>query len=392
MSLTLQYDPDSKKKFLAEFTNGSLVDKSQFSCKLLQINEANDEQVLYVKGDTINYLGDNFSERSRQPYACKYALAKINKKTKKAKVYDVNLFKLKPVLKECKTVIGSGSSGRKKTYREKQIELLSTFGSKFVRKNEKLAQAIDVTSMDDVIKVMNKPDFVLPDEKQEAVLPKLLIPHNTEAMCVKELYPLYDIIPQDVLLSEANNAKKFMQPSAEDFETWKNATGAINSQYVQDHIRHLNMLNDEDAFESFLILQVIIYLIDLGNLQKGGKRKESLKNAPKIGSIMENWVKETFFDSTKSVYRQQMVSRNNKDIMHATVILLAWHIDGFSMSWKSIRSCISISTLRFLKIVEALGGVVNRNQVKLKYPLSIVDERIKPAPVRPTHSSLLKSH
>ena len=373
MSLKLRYDPNSKKKMFVKFSNGNPVNKSELICKLFQVDKEKNQQILFVKGENINYMGNNFGGRRHQPY-CKYALAKINKKTSEAKLYDTDFFELKPILNDTLKVDSQVNNSSKKTYKEKQLDLLNAFGSKLVRKTHNVSVAVDNSSMDDVLKVMSKPDFVLHEEENAS--PDVLIPHNKSATCVEEIYPLYDIIPQSVLQSVANKAKQFMQPTPQDYLNWQNDSGAISSEYVQNYISRLNSLNEKDAFESFLVLQVIVYLIDLGNLQRGSAKKKCLDLLPHVSSQFNHWVKEKFFDSGKSTHQKQLISRSNKDVLHATVIILAWHLDGFSSVLKLIRTPISVSTARFRKIVEALGGEIQGTQARLKFPLSFIGDRI----------------
>ena len=380
MSIKLHYDPTSEKRVIAEFCNGIPKNGTEFVCKAYQEKRQNDpkfkgRKVLLVKGQYVDYVGDNFTFRQSHPYAPKYALAKINRKTGTAEVFETDFYKLRPIVK---TVVN------KKTSQETNEEELD-----FAKKDEKLASVFGTAQLkasklsihrsnlsentvtEDVDAIVKNDDFkVVVDDFSYS---SKLLEYNQTAESVDEVYPLFDLIPMAVFNSVTESAQNFFNPAKDDFTKWKQTNGKNLGRYVIEHVQNpgdLILVDGELCQKYFNCLQFIICLVKIAT-----NRQKIFSARSKVFLEMKKEVKNFFISSYFVTPGKTLVMPERlKDKVIATAIVLAWHLDSYSVDSEQFREAFDVTNSRFTQIVRALGGDVKNGRAKLSIPLKFPRE------------------
>ena len=379
MSIKLHYDPNSEKKLLAEFSNGMPFDRTEGECKLYREKRQNnsklkERKMLFVKGKHVNYIGNNFQFRSSHPYACKYALAKIDRKTMTAQIFDTDFFKLRPINKTNvneDNPIANLDVEPKESFREKDLQLVNAFGTSIAKASKLSARRTaqsDTTLSTDVDAVVRNQEKVLVDDDFTSFTQ--LLSHNKDAESVEDIYPIFDIIPMNVFYSVSDVAEQFVRSAKDDIDQWKKKYGSQACLYLQQHILHpgKDILKSDDLFKKYAIcLQFIMYLLQLVNSKDKHKKRLFEKSSNEV---------EAYFLSTFLVAhgRGKVMSDRLKNKAVATAIVLAWHLDSFSVKTDLIKDPFGLTTDRFSYIVKFLGGEVKYGRARLTYPLKFPRE------------------
>ena len=378
MSIEFHYDPKSDKRILAEFCHGVPGNRTELVCKFYQEKRQNDpkfkdRKMILVKGKFVDYVGDNFSYRRSHPYANRYALAKVNRKTGTAEVFDTDFFKLRPIEKSS-TKQKTSEDHHQLGFAEKDDKLTSLFGTKLSKAAQLAAHRskfADTTIAQDVEAIVQSKDFKVHHDDFSYV--SHLIPFNKEAKSVEDVYPLFEVIPMNVFYSASDSAENLFETAKVDFAKWMNSVGKKFCQYLTEHVQNPGnkIMDNQDLYTKYFIcLQFIIYMI---KITTSSQKTYSLRSKVFLG--LTNEVKafcaSTYFTTSGNTMTQP---DRLKDKAIATAIILAWHLDSFNVDSEKLRVPFDTTPARFTLIVKTLGGEVKDGRAKLSLPLKFSAE------------------
>ena len=387
MSVKLHYNPDSKKQLLVEFCNGNLVDGTELVCKLYQHKNQNhtsfkDRKKLFVKGKHVNYLGNNYTMHLTHPYACKFALAKINRRTMSAQIYEADVFKLRPiVLGEAATksaidasTTEANDASTEKSYKQKNFELAAAFGSTLSKQMTMSARLNDhsqSTALTDVGSIVKQKEFFSYDDDFSRTTE--LLPFNRSAESKEDLYPIFDLIPSNVFYSISGIAEKFVRPSANLIAKWKKEKTAMASPYILKHLENpgSEISNDDDLYIKYIIYLLFLSYISRILTFKSNQYASAKQLFGDTSDEVEDWFKSTFFSEVR---RRRTFPLSLKDKAVATAFVLMWHLDSFNFDFKLCQESFDLKADRCKKIVQILGGELKNDRAKLHFPPRFVSE------------------
>nr|CAB3265014.1 DNA-directed RNA polymerase I subunit RPA49-like [Phallusia mammillata] len=370
MAFTLKYVENAPKQMLVQFSNGIAKTGSKFQCELYEDKRQDDprfckRKLLMVHGQRLTYVGNNFEEQETYPYARKFAVAKINKSTGIAQVFDVDRFSLSPVLACNYDDISSDEEESKKqiadrTFTEKQDDLTEVFGSHkrkramASRLRNKVADSTNAVQTA-VENLLEAGDLDVADEEESFNDMQSILPCTPNAEKVEEVYPLTKMVPAIVSQSLKADSERFIHPTREQINEMKEDSN-LSSQYIIDHARTpiFAATQNEQVYEEYACcLQLLTYLIRTHKMKSADYRRKTIfEDAPEQ---VREWLLSQFFLGEKG---QRKMPARMRDKCLAYGIVLAWNIDSFSVNVDSFKVAFMVSQQKISTIVRALGGTM----------------------------------
>ncbi|GFY41091.1 hypothetical protein TNIN_340121 [Trichonephila inaurata madagascariensis] len=320
---------------------------------------AKPKKILVASNNVLQYAGSNYEGTVSDITSSLLKVGVYNKNTHKFKIYNVDFFRLKPLLK-CHFDL----TATKESLNISNKDLHLTFGTKNRKRTIKAAMGFDLlsdNSMQSVISSQisrNSLEAIVEESKQES---EIIPSQNKEAKSVEEIYNIYDIISKEEYCSLDSEANIFYNVSREDLQQWKSETKFCN--FI---IHYLETKFHSISPHVAKLLQYLHYMIImLKTTYKDLRKKDPFPNIPQPykKSLTDRYL----------VNRAMPQKQKDKLLAHAMVLALIlnnYHIDG-----KIWTSSTHIPMTRVVLVAYLLGCHVHnkRNEgtksIELKLPL-----------------------
>jgi len=383
MSFVLKYEREAHAQVLVEFSNGLPKEGSEFRCERYQDKRQDNPRFrhhrkMLVHGPLLKYLGNNYSHKLTFPHAQRHVIAKINRRTGIARVYNTDFFRLSPLLHRDENLLSSDEENTRKkrnnqderTFTEKQDDLTEAFGShkrkRAMLSRQRNAVADSTAAVQRSVEgLMEQGELVI--EEEEAADFQCIVPFVQDAKQVEDVYPLTKLIPDDVSQALRTEASKFLRPSKATLAQWKTEGGALSTAYLQEHAQYPApaLLKSEEIYEEYTCcLQLLAYLIRTYTIRNTEYRRRAVFTD--MPEPVRDWLISEFF---VVVDKEKRMPNRLKDKALAYGIIVAWHIDSFATNAVTLRNAYGITSKKLSTHVRALGGsvrVTTRDSVKVE--------------------------
>ncbi|PRD33451.1 UNVERIFIED_CONTAM: polr1e [Trichonephila clavipes] len=340
--------------YLVEFSNANVKFQKEMSMKFqsykCSLNTcAKPKKILVASNNVLQYAGSNYEGTVSDITSSLLKVGVYNKNTHKFKIYDVDFFRLKPLLK-CQFNL----TATEESLNISNKDLCLTFGTKNRKRTIKSAmefESLSSSSMQSVISSQisrNSLEAIVEESKLES---EIIPSQNKEAKSVEEIYNVYD----------NSEAKIFYSVSHEDLQQWESETKFCN--FI---IHYLKTKFHSISPHVAKLLQYLHYMIImLKTTYKDLRKKDPFPNIPQPykKSLTDRYL----------VNRAMPQKQKDKLLAHAMVLALIlnnYHIDG-----KIWTSSTHIPMTRVVLVAYLLGCHVHnkRNEgtksIELKLPL-----------------------
>ncbi|XP_076815651.1 DNA-directed RNA polymerase I subunit RPA49-like [Clavelina lepadiformis] len=373
MSLVLKHNPNSRKRLIAEFSNGCLQNGTTLSCELFQHKQTNNlklkkRKILLADGLHLKYVGNNYETCEEYPYAHKYVIAEVDKRTGIAQLFEADHFKLRPIMvadverdDEEKEKTKKQSEQDERSFSEKQDDLTEVFGSHkrkramVTRLRNKVADSTEAVQTS-VEALMETSGFMSPEEDPSDA--QTIIPCNKDANVIEDIYPLGKIVPEEVSKALIPEAEQFIRPTLQTIKQWQSKGGALSWRLITEHARNppLAIVQSPDVHTEYACcLQLMAYLIKTFKL-KSSEFRRSRDLFSDMAEPVKNWLLSEFFLGGHG--RERKMPQRMKDKVLAVALVVAWNIDSFATDAELFKEAFAISSKKLSLHVRALGGSI----------------------------------
>ncbi|GFV95305.1 hypothetical protein TNCV_4586801 [Trichonephila clavipes] len=231
--------------YLVEFSNANVKFQKEMSMKFqsykCSLNTcAKPKKILVASNNVLQYAGSNYEGTVSDITSSLLKVGVYNKNTHKFKIYDVDFFRLKPLLK-CQFNL----TATEESLNISNKDLCLTFGTKNRKRTIKSAmefESLSSSSMQSVISSQisrNSLEAIVEESKLEL---EIIPSQNKEAKSVEEIYNVYDIISKEEYSSLDSEAKIFCSVSHEDLQQWESETKAMPQKQKDKLLAHAMVL------------------------------------------------------------------------------------------------------------------------------------------------------
>ncbi|KAI0230648.1 DNA-directed RNA polymerase I subunit RPA49 [Lamellibrachia satsuma] len=346
------------------------------------------DKILVAETARMQYVGYNSGPSALRASACsKYLVGKLNKKTGKMKVYDAEMFTLKPVLAVDNDAEDEVDASM--TYMEQIDRLTSAFGTS--RKKRAMSSRLNNTLTDEVLRsaVGSAVTEALARDHKLGIVPAknqvssaLIPPCNKDATTSQGVYLLKDSILYHVhipfhLISPYYKDATTSQGvyllkdiiSSEEMEVLKTpvkpwlttANKDISLEgYPECVTSHLRMLpiDKKSRIHKACCLMYLHYMITLFNMKfKDIVRKEPFPETLEVPDIVKKKLLSMFTLTSCNAQGKCIRSRpaRLKDKLLSYALVLCLILDEFHLEYTKLRKDFSMSQIRLNNHLRALG-------------------------------------
>ncbi|XP_078050199.1 uncharacterized protein LOC144476819 [Augochlora pura] len=353
-------DPDKVQPIIVHFQNGELKDEEakKMDCGLFY-DPQKSRRTLALSNGQIVYRG--YKPNTSQDLM-RTMLVLHNKKTGKVRMVHVERWQMTPVLE--KPVIDNGST----TTVEKVTMLNKQFGSKKVKRRteqlEKMKVNVDFVKEQleqTVIDVkIDRTDLSVQLPNDEYITNTTLPKCNREATNVKEVYNVYDIIPQEKLETLYDEATEILNDESNSLEG--------RSKFFQRTVKFLQ--TDPDKTKKAALLLYIQSVASWLNMPMKDGKKRGIEVCKASQEVNLHVIDAYSVQSANG--RLRPTSVKDKAMIHCMIIALT--ICNFILDVELLATTFSHKIglkklIDLARIVGAMPTKEDRKIVTLKVPL-----------------------
>ncbi|XP_071044051.1 DNA-directed RNA polymerase I subunit RPA49 isoform X2 [Parasteatoda tepidariorum] len=326
---------NDKALCLVEFSNACLRKTlSSVNFEMYKGNIVNQKcrRILVASTDHLMYSGTNYDRSMFQVTSSVLKIAVLNKRTQRFKLYDVDYFVLKPILK-CdifadtflKSKIEQNQSltlefGGKTKKRSLVSKLKFQSGENNMTLDESVLQKISEmpsTSLDIKPTVLSTSDDIIP-------------PVNKTALSPAEVYSIIDIIPEDLYSALESEIGKFKDITYETLQAWKKESkfSDIIIHYLETNYHSLSIENTKLLYYiQFLIIFVNVKYTDL-------RKKDPLPEIPQ--PYRQGMMKRYLLNRTQSSWFQGVTS----NMLNGVTVNMSTQVPPPCVYTSSMKTCL----------------------------------------------------